>query len=890
MDSFLFYVVLASVGTTAHAGFVVAPFKDIIKKRSTSDVILNGIELYSMNIDSKVTSRFVHTVITSRAVNRANVSKEVVFDVELPKTAFITNFSMTIDGIAYLGNIKEKETAKKQYEKAVSRGHTAGLVKASGRKTEKFTVSVNVAAASKVTFELTYEELLKRHLGKYEVLIKVKPKQLVKHFQIEVNIFEPQGISELEAFGSFINNDLIQAIEKSFSGKKGHVSFKPTIDQQQTCKNCSTSFLDGDFTIKYDVKRDSPGNLQIINGYFVHFFAPANLPRVPKNVIFVIDISSSMMGRKLEQTKKALLKILDDVKENDHFNFIMFDSMITPWKEQLVKATLDNLKEAQAFVKSIRTRGSTNINDALIRTVKMMNEAHQGKLLPERSSSTVIMLTDGNPTSGEINPRKIQDNVKNAIQGRFSLYNLAFGYDMDYNFLEKMALENNGLARRIYEDSDSALQLQSFYEEVANPMLLEVQLHYPINAISELTQNNFNHYYDGSEIVVAGCVIDNELDSFMADVKAQGANNDVTFTEQIDIEEKAQALQEQEYIFGDYIERLWAYLTIQQLLEKRISAEEEKRENLTAEALKLSLKYKFVTPLTSMVVTKPEDNEDKEAIADKPAEGKAEDTSFLSRYRVHLRAHSVDGDPHFLIEVPEKKDHLCFNINLDPGVVLNLVNDPDTGITINGQLTGKKKVSHNAQTQKTYIGALGIVNTQLALKMEITTETITLQNGRKTIAFTWLETVSLRQAGWTMKINRKKNLVLSFGGGATFIVVLHQVWKKHPIHHDFLGLYTLDTHKVSEHTHGLLGQFFQHIDFEVFDIHPGSDSEKPHATMIVKNNRLSVTRVSEKDYRKDPSHGAITPCWFIHNNGTGLIDGAHTDYIVSDLFSIPLTN
>lgn len=52
------------------------------------------------------------------------------------------------------------------------------------RKLEQFQVSVSVAAASKVTFELTYEELLKRQLGKYELLIKVQPKQLVKHFQV----------------------------------------------------------------------------------------------------------------------------------------------------------------------------------------------------------------------------------------------------------------------------------------------------------------------------------------------------------------------------------------------------------------------------------------------------------------------------------------------------------------------------------------------------------------------------------------------------------------------------------------------------------------------------------------------------------------------------------
>uniref|UniRef100_A0A8C6YVE4 VIT domain-containing protein n=1 Tax=Nothoprocta perdicaria TaxID=30464 RepID=A0A8C6YVE4_NOTPE len=146
------------------------------------------VKIYSMKIDSKITSRFARNVITSEAINRGNVHKEVFFDVELPKTAFITNFSMTIDGVTYPGNIKEKEVAKKQYEKAVSQGQTAGLVKASGRKTERFSVSVNIAAASKVIFELTYEELLKRHFGKYEMFIKVKPKQLVRNFEVNAMI------------------------------------------------------------------------------------------------------------------------------------------------------------------------------------------------------------------------------------------------------------------------------------------------------------------------------------------------------------------------------------------------------------------------------------------------------------------------------------------------------------------------------------------------------------------------------------------------------------------------------------------------------------------------------------------------------------------------------
>lgn len=40
---------------------------------------------------------------------------------------------------------------------------------------------------------------------------------------------------------------------------------------------------------------------QIVNGYFVHFFAPTNLQKLPKNIIFVIDISGSMSGREIEQ-------------------------------------------------------------------------------------------------------------------------------------------------------------------------------------------------------------------------------------------------------------------------------------------------------------------------------------------------------------------------------------------------------------------------------------------------------------------------------------------------------------------------------------------------------------------------------------------------------------
>lgn len=62
--------------------------------------------------------------------------------------------------------------------------------------------------------------------------------------------------------------------------------------------------------------------------------------------------------------------------------------------------------------------------------------------------------------AGVTDRSQILENVRNAIRGRFPLYNLGFGHDVDFNFLEVMSMENNGRAQRIYEDHDATQQLQ----------------------------------------------------------------------------------------------------------------------------------------------------------------------------------------------------------------------------------------------------------------------------------------------------------------------------------------------------------------------------------------------------------------------------------------------
>uniref|UniRef100_A0A1D5RGP6 Inter-alpha-trypsin inhibitor heavy chain H1 n=1 Tax=Macaca mulatta TaxID=9544 RepID=A0A1D5RGP6_MACMU len=838
------------------------------EKRQAVDTAVDGVFIRSLKVNCKVTSRFAHYVVTSQVVNTANEAREVAFDVEIPKTAFISDFAITADGNAFIGDIKDKVTAWKQYRKAAISGENAGLVRASGRTMEQFTIHLTVNPQSKVTFQLTYEEVLKRKLKQYEIVIKVKPKQLVHHFEIDVDIFEPQGISKLDAQASFLPKELAaQTIKKSFSGKKGHVLFRPTVSQQQSCPTCSTSLLNGHFKVTYDVSRDKICDLLVANNHFAHFFAPHNLTNMNKNVVFVIDISGSMRGQKVKQTKEALLKILGDMQPGDYFDLVLFGSRVQSWKGSLVQASEANLQAAKDFVRRFSLDEATNLNGGLLQGIEILNQVQES--LPELSNhaSILIMLTDGDPTEGVTDRSQILKNVRNAIRGRFPLYNLGFGHNVDFNFLEVMSMENNGRAQRIYEDRDATQQLQGFYSQ----------------------------YYEGSEIVVAGRIADNKQSSFKADVRAHGEGQEFSTTCLVDEEEMKKLLRERGHMLENHVERLWAYLTIQELLAKRMKVDGEERANLSSQALRMSLDYGFVTPLTSMSIRGMADQDGLKPIIDKPSEDSPPLAFVLSALqpsptrsssntqRLPDRVTGVDTDPHFIIHVPQKEDALCFNINEEPGVILSLVQDPNTGFSVNGQLIGNKARSPG-QHDGTYFGRLGIANPATAFQLEVTPQNITLNPGSGGPVFSWRDQAVLRQDGVVVTINKKRNLVLSVDDGGTFEVVLHRVWKGSSVHQDFLGFYVLDSHRMSARTHGLLGQFFHPIGFEVSDIHPGSDPTKLDATMVVKNRRLTVTRGLQKDYSKDPRHGAEVSCWFIHNNGAGLIDGAYTDYIISDIF------
>lgn len=55
---------------------------------------VDPVTLYSYKVRSSITSRVANTMIQSKLVNNSPQPQTIVFDVQVPKGAFISNFSM----------------------------------------------------------------------------------------------------------------------------------------------------------------------------------------------------------------------------------------------------------------------------------------------------------------------------------------------------------------------------------------------------------------------------------------------------------------------------------------------------------------------------------------------------------------------------------------------------------------------------------------------------------------------------------------------------------------------------------------------------------------------------------------------------------------------------
>ena len=212
----------------------------------------------------------------------------------------------------------------------------------------------------------------------------------------------------------------------------------------------------------------------------------------------------------------------------------------------------------------------------------------------DNRSQIVMFMTDGAPSTGVTDIKKILSNVKTRNVLGIPVYSLAFGTGADYEFVKKVAVQNNGVSRRIFEDSDAALQITGFYDEISAASLKNITFKYLENSktgVSNLTKINFNTFVSGGELVIAGKMDDDTVQLFDLKVEGLGAKGIVELALTSDLQGSQLPSLTKPNDYQKITEKIWAYLTIKELLEKSIGeTDPSEKDRMKSEALALSLK------------------------------------------------------------------------------------------------------------------------------------------------------------------------------------------------------------------------------------------------------------------------------------------------------------
>lgn len=163
-----------------------------------------------------------------------------------------------------------------------------------------------------------------------------------------------------------------------------------------------------------------------------------------KRIVFVIDTSASMAGRRLLAAKRELTAAVNGLPNDVEVGIVAFQSQVTMWRPTLVPATPAAKQDANYYIYNLVAGGKTATYDALDKAFHLDPEA-------------VYLLSDGEPTLGRIvAPAGIVHSVTSANRSRrISINTIGIapgppGSPMEL-FMKTLADQNFGRFRRVDE-------------------------------------------------------------------------------------------------------------------------------------------------------------------------------------------------------------------------------------------------------------------------------------------------------------------------------------------------------------------------------------------------------------------------------------------------------
>lgn len=183
------------------------------------------------------------------------------------------------------------------------------------------------------------------------------------------------------------------------------------------------------------------------------------------SVVLVVDRSGSMEGEPLEDTKKAVVSFVRNMRSDIRVGLVTFDDAA-----QLVSSVTDNSSAALQGVRAIESGGGTSIWAGL----QMAGD----ELISETGRKIIILLSDG----ADGDPDRIDEVLRQLHQNNIYVYTIGFG-GADTEYLSYIANSCEGK----FIQAQSSDMLGAIYAEIGSYMVNEYLITF--EAVTEL--NNF---------------------------------------------------------------------------------------------------------------------------------------------------------------------------------------------------------------------------------------------------------------------------------------------------------------------------------------------------------------------------------------------------------------
>lgn len=436
--------------------------------------------LLSTKVNVSITGPVADVVVTQTYKNNGKVPIEATYVFPASTRAAVHDLQMIIGERIIRAEIKEKEKARSEYKAARDEGKRATLLEQFRPNVFQMNVA-NLMPGDLIQVVLKYNELIIPENQDYTyVFPTVVGPRFVSHKHrgadesFAANPYLPENAINPHQFDIEVNISLpvpVQAV--SSPSHDLDFNFKNKNKASARLSPEETNGGNRDFILIYRMSGESIGGGTLLyehddEKFFLTTIEPPQMVGatkvLPREYIFVLDVSGSMFGFPIETTKHLVKSLVQQLKPTDLFNVMLFaggNSMLSPLS---VPATEMNVNRAFSLIDQLEGSGSTEIIPALNRIYSLPK--NQTNL-----SRSIVIVSDGYIS---VEPEVFDLISKNSSQG--NVFAFGIGSGVNRYLIEGMAHAGRGEAFIVTKPEMALEAADRFRKYIQTPVLTNIKV------------------------------------------------------------------------------------------------------------------------------------------------------------------------------------------------------------------------------------------------------------------------------------------------------------------------------------------------------------------------------------------------------------------------------